>query len=127
MNPRTTGILLLVAAALFAFVWLYEIRGGDERAEAEAREKRLFAVEPEDVAWLAFTTEDGVAVRAEPLEGSSVEDALIEHVRGTGADLIAMTTHGRGGLGRLIFGSVADAVLRRAPCPILLVRVREAD
>jgi hypothetical protein len=71
MNPRTTGILLLVAAALGAFVWLYEIRGGDERAEAEAREKRLFAgFEPEDVAWLAFTTEDGVAVRAERRAGT---------------------------------------------------------
>ena len=41
------------------------------------------------------------------------------------ADLIAMTTHGRGGLGRLVFGSVADAVLRHAPCPILLVRVHD--
>jgi hypothetical protein len=71
MNPRTTGILLLVAAALGAFVWLYEIRGGEERAEAEAREKRLFAgFEPEDVAWLALTTEDGVAVRAERREGA---------------------------------------------------------
>jgi nucleotide-binding universal stress UspA family protein len=41
-----------------------------------------------------------------------------------GADLIAMTTHGRGGLGRLVFGSVADEVLRSAPCPVLLVRLR---
>ena len=36
-----------------------------------------------------------------------------------------MTTHGRGGLGRLVFGSVADAVLRSATCPVLLVRVRD--
>jgi nucleotide-binding universal stress UspA family protein len=35
-----------------------------------------------------------------------------------------MTTHGRGGLGRLIFGSVADAVLRNSPVPVLLVRVK---
>jgi nucleotide-binding universal stress UspA family protein len=39
-----------------------------------------------------------------------------------GIDLIVMTTHGRSGLGRLVLGSVADAVLRHAPCPILLVR-----
>jgi nucleotide-binding universal stress UspA family protein len=43
------------------------------------------------------------------------------------ADLIAMTTHGRGGLGRLMLGSVADAVVQRAPCPVLLVRVEEED
>jgi nucleotide-binding universal stress UspA family protein len=38
------------------------------------------------------------------------------------AELIVMTTHGRGGLGRWVFGSVADRVLRGAPIPILLVR-----
>jgi nucleotide-binding universal stress UspA family protein len=36
-----------------------------------------------------------------------------------------MTTHGRGGLGRLIFGSVAVHMLKSATCPILLVRVAE--
>ena len=38
------------------------------------------------------------------------------------ADLIAMTTHGRGGLGRLVFGSVSDAVLRHSTVPVLLLR-----
>lgn len=38
------------------------------------------------------------------------------------ADVIALTTHGRSGLGRLIFGSVADEVLHTAPGPVLLVR-----
>jgi hypothetical protein len=38
------------------------------------------------------------------------------------ADLIAMTTHGRGGLGRLVQGSIASATLERATVPLLLVR-----
>jgi len=38
-----------------------------------------------------------------------------------------MTTHGRGGLGRLLLGSVAKTVLRAAPCPVLLVRVTAGD
>ena len=42
-------------------------------------------------------------------------------------DLIAMTTHGHGGLGRLVLGSVADEVVRHAPCPVLLIRIREGD
>jgi nucleotide-binding universal stress UspA family protein len=43
-------------------------------------------------------------------------------VRRKNTELIALTTHGRGGLGRLVFGSVADEVLRKAACPLLLVR-----
>ena len=38
------------------------------------------------------------------------------------ADLIVMGTHGRSGFGRLIVGSVAEEVLRRAPCPVMTVR-----
>ena len=45
----------------------------------------------------------------------------------TGADLIAMTTHGRTGPARLLFGSVAEAVLRRAEVPVLLMRQTEAE
>lgn len=39
-----------------------------------------------------------------------------------GADLIAMATHGRSGIGRLLFGSVAEAVLRRAAVPVFMIR-----
>ncbi len=42
------------------------------------------------------------------------------------ADQIAMTTHGRSGLGRLLFGSVAEAVLCTAPIPVFLMRMTEA-
>jgi nucleotide-binding universal stress UspA family protein len=48
--------------------------------------------------------------------------AILGAVHTSGADLIAMATHGRSGLGRAMFGSVAEAVLRAAPVPVLLVR-----
>ena len=38
------------------------------------------------------------------------------------ADVIVMGSHGRGGLTRLLFGSVAETVMRHAPCPVLVVR-----
>lgn len=41
-----------------------------------------------------------------------------------GADLIVLTTHGRGGLGRVVLGSVADKVVRGAASPVLLYRPR---
>jgi nucleotide-binding universal stress UspA family protein len=40
----------------------------------------------------------------------------------TGCDLIVLGTHGRSGLGRLLLGSVAEEVIRKAPCPVLTVR-----
>ena len=48
--------------------------------------------------------------------------AIVEAAGVTKADLIVMTTHGRSGLGRLILGSVAEAVLRGTSLPILLLR-----
>jgi CBS domain-containing protein/nucleotide-binding universal stress UspA family protein len=52
-------------------------------------------------------------------------DAIVQRATDLGVALIAMTTHGRGGLGRVVHGSVASDVLRRAPCPVLLVRATE--
>jgi nucleotide-binding universal stress UspA family protein len=49
--------------------------------------------------------------------------AIIEHARTSRADLIAMTTNGRSGLGRFVLGSVADEVIRKASCPVLLIRI----
>ena len=48
---------------------------------------------------------------------------IVEAARLRKADLIAMSTHGRSGLGRLILGSVAESVLRGTATPILLMRV----
>jgi nucleotide-binding universal stress UspA family protein len=51
-------------------------------------------------------------------------DEIIAYARDIQADLIAMCTHGRTGLARWAYGSVADRVLRAADCPVLLVRAR---
>jgi nucleotide-binding universal stress UspA family protein len=39
-----------------------------------------------------------------------------------GADMIVLGTHGRSGMSRMLMGSVAEAVVRRAPCPVLVYR-----
>jgi nucleotide-binding universal stress UspA family protein len=59
-------------------------------------------------------------------EGPASE-SIVEHAEVSSADLIALTTHGRGGLGRAVFGSVDDEVLRRATYPVSLVRVMDKE
>lgn len=66
----------------------------------------------------------GLAVHEEHPAGPAA-GLIVGRAAELGADLIAMTTLGRGGLGRLVFGSVADEVLRHAACPVLLVRVAQ--
>jgi len=49
-------------------------------------------------------------------------DAILKAAKAVRADLIVIGTHGRRGLSRALLGSVAEDVLRRAPCPVLTVR-----
>jgi nucleotide-binding universal stress UspA family protein len=63
----------------------------------------------------------GLRVRTRVALGRPAEEILAA-AQATSADLIAMATHGRGGLGRLLFGSVAEAVLHAATVPVLLIR-----
>ena len=70
MNPRTTGLLLLAALALGAFLWFYEVGGEAGRLEAEQATKRLFPdVEASDVTWIALHTSDGADARFELRDG----------------------------------------------------------
>jgi nucleotide-binding universal stress UspA family protein len=67
----------------------------------------------------------GVDVSWEVRNGRPDEE-IVDAARASGADLIAMSTHGRSGLGRLLFGSVAEQVLRHAEVPVFLMRQTES-
>jgi nucleotide-binding universal stress UspA family protein len=51
---------------------------------------------------------------------------IVDHAKDGGFDLIVMGTHGRTGLSHVVMGSVAERVLRKAPCPVLTVRAAGA-
>lgn len=55
-------------------------------------------------------------------EGTAIDQAILAAADELNADAIVMSTHGRGGVNRLIFGSVAEKVLRQARVPVVLIR-----
>lgn len=64
----------------------------------------------------------GLRARTRVALGGPPAEEILAAARATGADLIAMATRGRSGLGRALFGSVAESVLRASPVPVLLIR-----
>lgn len=64
---------------------------------------------------------EGIDARSEALEGDPASK-IIDFARAQQIDLIAMSTHGRSGLSKLVYGSVADRVLRECGTPILLIK-----
>lgn len=84
----------------------------DEYMTAAAR-RRLEALLAERAAAAAIRA---VAAEEDPAE------TILAHVRSLGADAVFMGTHGRSGVRRLLIGSVAERVLRRACVPVVVVR-----
>ena len=64
----------------------------------------------------------GVRVNGNMLHGYDATDAIIDFVATRSSPLLAMTTHGRTGLERMLAGSVTVSVVHRAPCPVLVTR-----
>lgn len=77
--------------------------------------------EAEDLLAGAEVTVDRLIAEGE------ADEAIAAAVSKSGADMIAMSSHGRGTIGRAIFGSVADRVARSATVPVLILRAPEDD
>lgn len=92
--------------------------GGRWRARVDqVREERESAA----TELVARAREAGVQTAFLVWEGDPGE-GIVDAARSEGADLIVLGTHGRHGVGRSIFGSVSDHVVRHAPCPVVVVR-----
>jgi len=72
-------------------------------------------------AFVSAVQSVGVSVR-EVIRGGVPADSILEFVRASACDLLVMGTHGRRGISHMLKGSVAEAVLRKAPCPVLAVK-----
>jgi nucleotide-binding universal stress UspA family protein len=69
--------------------------------------------------------ESGAEVESRIFVGENPAEEIIKAEKELKCDLVAMSTHGRSGLGRFAFGSVADKVLRGGTLPVLLVRAKK--
>jgi len=98
---------------------------GHERAILEsiaAREREGAArVLEGQIAELGADLHDGSAAEVQILVGRAA-DVILDTARAWQAELIVMGTHGRQGVRRALVGSVAESVVREAPCPVLTVR-----
>jgi nucleotide-binding universal stress UspA family protein len=82
------------------------------KAEAEIYLRRI----------AARLREQGPQVRTRLVAARHVAEAILEEAEMLGSNLIALATHGRGGINRLLLGSVADKLVRLAMCPVLVYR-----
>ena len=78
-------------------------------------------------AAIATHEDDPLKIVATVERGSNVAHAITEYATAHAIDLIIVGTHGRGAISRFLIGSVAERVVRSAPCPVLTVRTHERD
>lgn len=122
-SPEELALAVSTAPVIGQPLVAYPIAGIDptEMSDAERDDAGRYLAQIS-----AHLTSKGLQVATVEPEGPPA-DAILNYAREHNCNLIAMTTHGRGGLGRLIMGSVADDVLRRSYCPLLLVRIHEEE
>jgi nucleotide-binding universal stress UspA family protein len=107
----------------------YWVVAGEASAPVQYTEKELELIKNRVSAYLEKTGEilrsKGATVKTMVKVGNAAAE-IVKTAAEIGADLIAMSTHGRSGLSRLAFGSVTDRVLRQArDVPVLMVRAKE--
>ncbi len=94
--------------------------------EPSAILKQLFEIADSEMAKLAAHGKSKTfTVKEAKVRGFSAPDVIIDYAAEHDADLVVMGTHGRRGPARLLLGSVAAEVVRRAPCPVLTLRQQE--
>lgn len=117
------------AALVLAHVWepsQWAI-GGEFQLAPQVIQEMVDSEEAELAKWKAHAKELGVKEVATRFLTGAPWDQIVSAARDDRAiDLIVMGTHGRTGLKHVLLGSVAEKTVRHAPCPVLVVRSREA-
>ena len=94
--------------------------------ESELNEHRKLEAENYLLSWKQRLNSQGIEAEMKVEMGPIVE-TIIKVARAENVDLIAMASHGRSGLSRVIYGSVANGVLQKVDRPLFLIRSIESD
>ena len=86
----------------------------------ELLQELIAGAERQIAPWKERPVAQGLTVKTAVITGRPAQ-SIIEHAGSAGCDLIVMGTHGRTGLAHAVMGSVAERVVRKAPCPVLTV------
>ena len=121
---RSYGATLHVIHVIEDMLALYAPELGFALADVE---RNLEAAVQRDLASTIGEAGSDANVRAVVTRAPNVAHAITEYARTHGIDLIVVGTHGRGAVSRFLMGSVAERVVRTAPCPVLTVHARERD
>jgi|GEM_PF-63966 len=112
--------LVLAHLSEARIVLLQVIPPTDDGVTSEAEEEGFIRAGEAYLRELAKREAGGLEVET-AIRGGEPAMAILEEVKRRDVDLVVMSTHGRSGPGRWIYGSVADAVMRHSPVPVILV------
>ncbi len=98
----------------------YQVDVSEEVVRKRKKEAEMYLA-----SWQGEFREKGISARTR-LGNGPVVATIINVAEREKTDLIAMASHGRGGVSRVFYGSVAAGVLQRVDRPLLLVRSRQA-
>jgi nucleotide-binding universal stress UspA family protein len=118
---KTCGahLTVLLVQDVYPYTGIGSVNADDLQSYvAKARAEGLQAMDP--VAEAA--RREGLAVETLVVENDKPAQGIVEAAQQSGATLIAMGSHGRGGIARLILGSVAAEVLALSPIPVLVFK-----
>lgn len=119
-TPESSRIVLLSVIETPAM----QLEGyGEVIGTLEIQERLRKSYETELSAETALLTEKGFTVTKLIREGLAHEEIVAACLEEK-IDILVMTTHGRTGIAHFIMGSVAERVIRSAPCPVLIIRAK---
>lgn len=124
---RVVPMARQLAAASFAGsggiegVSALDIKAIDEAVALQMRDARTYLEEQ-----AGKLRAEGLKVEWEVRQGTAAEE-IVQCAQASNIDLIAISSHGRSGLGRLVFGSVCDRVMRVAGIPLLVIKPSSKD
>jgi nucleotide-binding universal stress UspA family protein len=109
-----------------ALVYPWTTPDGTPIALGEARSEIEHMVKDRLARILTKEETEKYSARVATLSGSPFLE-IVAYAKAENIDLIVMGTHGRGPIAHMLMGSVAEKVVRKAPCPVLTVRTSEHE